>query len=97
MLPTAMLKVESGLAATEVWPSSFPHHLPCKEESKKRPLHAPHLLKSWFDAARDRVRERGLYYDFNMIHPHRLVSRLLGSQLVCYFGKFCKLWEVGPI
>lgn len=69
MLPTAMLKVESGLAATEVWPSSFPHHLPCKEESKKRPLYAPHLLKSWLGAARDRVREHGLYYDFNMIHP----------------------------
>lgn len=67
MLPTAALKVESGLAATEVWPSSFPHHLPCKEESRKRPLHAPHSLKSWLDAARDRAREGGLYCDMTSI------------------------------
>lgn len=73
----------------------FPHHLPCKEERRKRPLqaphslHTPHSLKSWLDTARDRVREGSLYYDFNLMHPHRLLSRLLGFQLVCYFGKFC--------
>lgn len=46
MLPTAALKVESGPPATEVWPSSFPHHLPRKEESRKRPLHALLLTHS---------------------------------------------------
>lgn len=91
MLPTAALKVESGMAATEAWPSSFPHHLPGKEGSRKRPLHVSHSLKSWLQADRDRVREGSLCYEFNMIHPHRPMRRLLAAQLVCYFGEFCKL------
>lgn len=91
MLLTAGLKAESGMAATEVWPSSFPLPSALKEGSRKGPLCAPHLLKSWLEAARDRVREGGLCYKYSMIRPHRLLSRLLAAQLVCYFGTFCKL------
>lgn len=44
-LPTAELKVESTITAAEAWPSSFSHHLFCKEGSRERPQHV--LLTCW--------------------------------------------------
>lgn len=44
-LPTAELKVESTITAAEAWPSSFFHHLFCKEGSRERPQHV--LLTCW--------------------------------------------------
>lgn len=59
-LPTAELKVERTVTAAEAWPSSFPHHLLCKEESRERPQHM--LLTCWSHGLRHsgtKVREGG--------------------------------------
>lgn len=52
-LPTAALKAASAIAAAEAWPSSFSHHLLCKEGSREGPWLLPHLLKSPVEAGRD--------------------------------------------